>query len=161
MSGATIGSPSSSQLDPVLALRIAAWSAACRRMTELLSDQRGRVQWWVELGSQLDVLAEGLAGFATDRGLQGEAADTEGAEVVGDPQKLGWLSRLDGEWQQLTGHTAAVRALVSRYAGDPMAVGAVAGSVKELMLLVHRFQERSTELLLWAGEKIPAPRIRP
>lgn len=158
MSGAAIGGPSTSQSNPVLALHISSWNAACRRITELLSDRRGRLQWWVELASELDALAEGLAGFVSDRDLEGGLPGAPDSQAARDPRVLGCLRRLDSEWEALVGHTASVRALVSRYAGDPMAVGAVSGSVKELMSLVHRFQQRSTEVLLWAGDRVPAPR---
>lgn len=126
-------------------LWVASLSAAQRRLGELLSDRRGRVQWWVELTRYLDDLGASLTESAEELENRRGLSDQIRRDA---PHLLGKLRRLDGERDRIAAEVGAVRLLAGDYAGDPMAVGAVSRAVRELMWRVRRYQEKSTEMLL-------------
>jgi hypothetical protein len=126
-------------------LRVVSLAGAQRRLGELLSDRRGRVQWWVELTRYLDELSASLNESAEELDTRRGLADQIRRDA---PHLLGKLRRLDGERDRIATEVNQVRLLAGDYAGDPMAVNAVSRAVRELMWRVRRYQEKSTEMLL-------------
>lgn len=126
-------------------LRVVSLSRAQQRLLELLSDQRGRAQWWVEVTRYLDELSAGFAESVEDsdnrRGLHEQIRRDA-------PHLLGRLRRLDDEREMIAEQATSVRLMASRYAGDPLAVSAVARAVRELMWRVRRFHEKTTDMML-------------
>lgn len=131
-------------------IRVITFAGIKERLTHLLEDRRGRAGWWVEVARQLDELSEAV--FRAP----GDLVDADGftEQLRSDaPHLMGRWVRLSHEGESLSRDVIRVRLLVGEYAGDPTAVDAVSGAIRDMLNAVRRFQERTTEVLLDAYER--------
>jgi hypothetical protein len=104
----------------------------------------------VEVTRQLDDLAESV--LSTPGDLIDAVGFTEQLREDA-PHLMGRWQRLAGERDGLYAAVIEVRLLASRSAGDPTAVFGVNRAIREMLVRVRRFQERTTEVLLDAYER--------
>jgi hypothetical protein len=123
---------------------------AQRRLEELSSDPRAGASWWVDVTRQLDNLAEAV------RTVPGDMVDLLGftEQIRSDaPHLMGRWVRVASEQDDLYEAVTEVRMLASSCAGDPSAVHAVSRAIRDVLVRIRRFQERTTDVLLDAYER--------
>lgn len=121
-----------------------------RRLDVLAADTRGTASWWVDVTRELDDLAESV------QVAPGDVRDAPGftEQIRWDaPHLMGRWSRLAAERDGLYDSVNAVRLLASRNAGDPGAVATVSRAIRDLLLRVRRYNERTSDVLLDAYER--------
>lgn len=123
---------------------------AQRRLEELSRDSRAGATWWVEVTRQLDSLAEAV------RTVPGDMVDLRGftEQIRSDaPHLMGRWVRVAGEQDDLYDAVTGVRMLASSCAGDPGAVETISLAIRDVLVRIRRFQERTTDVLLDAYER--------
>ena len=123
-------------------------SDSSHRLSNLLNDHRSVAQWWVDLTTQLDILATRLMidGHEVWRGISDQI--TRDA-----PHMTSQLRRLESEQEDLETELLRVRMMAGEAAGDPTKARSISQAVRDLLHRLRRHEDRTSQVLYDAYER--------